>query len=115
MYYKRMKLAEFLKRHIATSKSHYNFISLKPCATKYKVPTTEFWQLYDRVGVVQTPPLCLLEVPLKDFSVLRFDIDIYPTCPESEKTKLYDDNFIKDVVRHIHFCISDTAGKECDM
>lgn len=115
-----MSLTDFLKPY--TTKDDHNFISLKPNIIKYKINVDDFWNFYDnfcsddkKLKELISNPFSFLEVPKKDFSILRFDIDIYPANnTDVNVTRLYSDQFVTDLIKKIHFLITDVAGKECD-
>jgi phage/plasmid primase, P4 family, C-terminal domain len=91
----------------------YNFLSLYPIPTKYNLPKHEFWNIYDKAYLETEALPSLLEIPSKDFSVLRFDIDIYP-LNGIKVERLYTDKLVRAILTHIHFLITDSSGKECD-
>jgi P4 family phage/plasmid primase-like protien len=97
----------------ATTKGKENFLSLDPIQ-KFCL-SEKFWSKFDSSFNKDQInfPISLLEIPQHDYSILRFDIDIYVETPE--RKRLYDQKLVTDIVRHVHFLIEDTAGKECDI
>lgn len=89
-----------------------NFLSLDPIK-KFSL-SSEFWPLYDQLfnNKDQDLSYSLLEIPQEDYSILRFDIDIYPT--EKKEERLYTDKLITNIIKHLVSLILNTAGKECD-
>lgn len=85
-----------------------NFLSLDP-VKKFSL-SKQFWTRYDDI-FTKNPPFSLLEIPQEDYSILRFDVDLYPVT--KTKKRLYNHELVLFIIKQIHFLIEE-ASKECD-
>lgn len=89
-----------------------NFLTLEPVPTKLSIDSKKFWDLYDKT-FREEHRFSLLEIPQYDFSILRFDIDVYPSNGINSG-RLYNNQIVTDIVKQIFFLIEEASKKECN-
>jgi phage/plasmid primase, P4 family, C-terminal domain len=83
-----------------------NFLSLDPITKKFYLPKTVWKTIDSFYKNDDVESVSLLEIPQEEYSILRFDIDIYPTDSTKGLKKLYNEDTIVDVVKRVHYLIN---------